>query len=85
MSSMENFDQIHYLECPHFTVGHVDQWGEHGYLLYEGKVYFYEEDRKDQCGTSRAPMTTEDFLAYAEAQSISIPDDFLEKLKTRLK
>ena len=83
MSSMENFEQIHYLECPHFTVGHVDQWGEHGYLLYEDKVYFYEEDRKDQCGTTSAPMRVEAFLAYAEARSIAIPNDFLEKLKTR--
>ena len=74
---------INYLECPHFTVGHADQWGEHGYLLFEDKVYFYEEDRKEQCGTTCSPRTIEDFLAYAEARSIAIPDDFLEKLKTR--
>jgi len=50
---MENSDDIYYQNCPHFTVGRVDQWGEHGYLLYEGRVYFYEEDRKEHCGSTR--------------------------------
>jgi hypothetical protein len=77
----ENYDHIYYRDCPHFTVGQVDQWGEHGYLLYEDKVYFYEEDRKDQCGSTRSPLAINDFLAYAETQQISIPDDFLEKLR----
>jgi hypothetical protein len=77
---MENYEHIFYLDCPHFTVGHVDQWGEHGYLLFEGKVYFYEVDRKDQCATTRLPTTIKEFLAYAEKHQISIPEDFLKKL-----
>ena len=77
---MENFEDIYYLDCPHFTVGHVDQWGEHGYLLFGDKVYFYEVDRKDQCGTTRSPTTIKEFLAYAEKFQITIPADFLEKL-----
>ena len=78
--NMENYEQIFYLDCPHFTVGHVDQWGEHGYLLFEGKVYSYDEDRKNQCGTTDSPMSINDFLIYAEEQQISIPDDFMERL-----
>jgi len=77
---MENYEQIFYLDCPHFTVGRVDQWGEQGYLLFEGKVYSYEEDRKDQCGRTHSPMTIKDFLAFAENSQIAIPDDFLKKL-----
>lgn len=77
---MENYEQIFYLDCPHFTVGHVDQWGEHGYLLFEGKVYFYEEDRKDQCRTTRSPVTIKEFLAYAAERRIPIPEAFLKKL-----
>jgi hypothetical protein len=77
----ENYEHIQYLDYPHFTVGRVDQWGEHGYLLYEDKVYFYEEDRKDQCSDVRSPMSIKDFLKYAETQQISIPDDFMEKLQ----
>jgi hypothetical protein len=77
---MENYEQIFYLDCPHFTVGHVDQWGEHGYLLFEGKVYFYEVDRKDQCSTTRSPVTIKEFLAYAEEYQIPIPEAFLKKL-----
>ena len=77
---MENYEQIFYLDCPHFTVGRVDQWGEQGYLLFEGKVYSYEEDRKDQCGRTYSPMMIKDFLAYAEQLQISIPDDFMNKL-----
>ena len=77
---MENYGHIHYLGCPHFTVGHVDQWGEHGYLLFEGKVYAYEEDRKDQCGRTYSPMKIREFLAYAEKNRIAIPEDFLRKL-----
>lgn len=78
---MENYENIHYLDCPHFVVGHVDQWGESGYLLYEGKVYWYEENRKDQCGSARSPVTVKEFLAFAEKTQLSIPEDFLRKLK----
>lgn len=78
---MENYEHIFYLDCPHFTVGHVDQWGEQGYLLFEGKIYEYEENRKDQCGTTHSPTTIEEFLIYAERRQISIPDVFLKKLK----
>ena len=78
---MENYEQIFYRDCPHFTVGRVDQWGEHGYLLFEDKVYSYEEDRKEQCGRTYSPTTIENFLAYAEQSQISIPDDFMEKLR----
>lgn len=78
---MEDYDQIHYLKCPHFTVGRVDQWGEHGYLLYEGMVYAYEEDRKDQCGRTYAPTSVADFLMQAGQLEIAVPDEFIEKLK----
>jgi hypothetical protein len=78
---MENYEQIFYLNCPHFTVGHVDQWGEQGYLLFQDKVYSYEENRKDQCGTTHSPMTIPDFLIYAETEQITIPAEFMEKLK----
>jgi hypothetical protein len=77
---VENYEQIFYLDCPHFTVGHLDQWGEQGYLLFEGKVYAYEEDRKNQYGTTHSPATIKDFLMYAEQQQIPIPDDFMAKL-----
>jgi len=77
---VENYEQIFYLHCPHFTVGRVDQWGEQGYLLFEGKVYTYDEDRKNQCGTTHSPMTIKDFFTYAEQQQISIPNDFIEKM-----
>lgn len=80
-AAVENYEQIFYLNCPHFTVGRVDQWGEHGYLLFEGKVYSYEEDRKEQCGRTYSPTTIKDFLSYAEKFQISIPDDFMEKLR----
>mgnify|MGYP001162053035 CR=1 FL=1 len=77
---LENYENIFYLDCPHFTVGHVDQWGEQGYLLFEGKVYSYDEDRKNQCGTTDSPMSISDFLKYAEKQEILIPDNFMETL-----
>jgi len=78
---MENYEHIFYLDCPHFTVGRVDQWGEQGYLLFEGKVYSYDEDRKNQYGTTHSPMTIDDFLTYALRLQIAIPDDFMKKLK----
>lgn len=78
---MENYENIWYLDCPHFTVGRVDQWGEHGYLLFEDKVYYYEEDRKDQCGSTTSPMEIKDFLIYAERQQIEVPHEFMTKLK----
>lgn len=78
---MENYENIWYLDCPHFTVGRVDQWGEHGYLLFEDKVYYYEEDRKDQCGSTTSPMEIKDFLIYAERQQIEVPQEFMIKLQ----
>lgn len=81
LHNVDNYEHIFYLECPHFTVGHVDQWGEQGYLLFEDKVYSYEENRKDQCGTTHSPMAVTDFLAHAERNQISIPDEFMERLK----
>jgi hypothetical protein len=80
---MENYEQIYYLDCPHFTVGRVDQWGEHGYLLFEGKIYSYEEDRKDQCGRTHSPTTIKDFFIEAERLQIPVPDDFMQKLKEK--
>ena len=78
---MENYENIFYLDCPHFTVGHVDQWGEQGYLLFDGKIYSYEVDRKDQCASTHSPTPIKEFLAYAETRQMSIPEDFLQKLK----
>jgi hypothetical protein len=77
---MDSFDEIFYQNCPHFTVGNVDQWGEQGYLLHERKVYSYEEDRKNQCGRTYAPMSVVDFLTYAEREGIIIPEGFLREL-----
>ncbi len=79
--SSESYDHIFYSDCPHFTIGRVDQWGEHGYLLFEDKVYAYEEDRKEQCGRTFSPMSIEDFLDYAGERSISIPEKFMDSLK----
>ena len=76
----ENYDHIYYMDCPHFTVGRVDQWGEHGYLLFEGNVYAYEEDRKDQCSRTFSPASIEEFLKYAERNRIEIPESFRKKL-----
>lgn len=77
---MENYEHIFYLDCPHFTVGHVDQWGEQGYLLFEGKVYSYEEDRKEQSGKTHSPQAIGEFLAYAERHRITVPETFLQRL-----
>lgn len=77
---MENYEHIFYLDCPHFTVGHVDQWGENGYLLFEDKIYAYEQDRKDQCGRTYSPLTIGEFLEYANWHGIKIPDQFMQLL-----
>ena len=77
---MEDYGHIHYLQCPHFTIGRVDQWGEHGYLLFEGRVFRYEEDRKEQCGSTFSPMSVKDFLRFAEQQQLVIPKGFMAKL-----
>lgn len=78
---MENYEDIYYGDCPHFTVGRADQWGEQGYLLFEGKVYSYEEDRKEQTGRTHSPNGIKEFLAFAEKHQIRIPEDFLKRLK----
>lgn len=72
----EDYIHIFYRNCPHFTVGKVDQWGEHGYLFYEGKVYEYYEDRKDQHGKTYNPREIDEFLVYAKLKKIEISDSF---------
>jgi hypothetical protein len=74
------FSHIYYSNHPHFTVGKVDQWGESGYLFFEGRVFSYWEDRKDQCGETYSPMEVEVFLAYAKKQNIEIPAFFMQHL-----
>ncbi len=78
---MEKNEDIRYLDHPHFTVGHVDQWSERGFLLFERMVYFYEVDRKDQCSSIRSPMTIGAFLSYADEHGVAVPDAFLESLE----
>ncbi|MFT3743899.1 MAG: hypothetical protein QM785_06340 [Pyrinomonadaceae bacterium] len=80
VESTDNYEDIFYLNCPHFTIGRVDQWGEEGYLLHEGTVYAYEENRKDQCGETHSPRSITEFLAYAADREIVIPDDFMKLL-----
>lgn len=77
---MENFEHIFYRDCPHFTEGHVDQWGEQGFLLFEGSVYSYEEDRKCQYGRTYSRRSIGEFLELAERLQIDIPDYFMQKL-----
>lgn len=75
--SNKNYSHIFYLNCPHFTVGRVDQWGEQGYLFYEGMVYQYSEDRKSQYGETYNPRTVSEFLQDAAEKKLEIPADFL--------
>lgn len=78
--SRKNYENIYYRNCPHFTVGRVDQWGENGYLFFEGEVYEYHEDRKGQYGETFHPRGIQDFIAYAKHEKIKIPSDFLKIL-----
>lgn len=80
MMSEKNYDHIYYKNCPHFTVGRVDQWGEQGYLFFEGMVYQYYEDRKEQYGTVSNPRNVEDFLNHAKENTLDVPLSFLEVL-----
>lgn len=79
--SKKIYEHIYYKNCPHFTVGKVDQWGEHGYLFFEGQVYDYFEDRKSQYNETSAPREILDFLAYAKRNKIEVPSSFLKVLK----
>ncbi len=80
MNDIENYESIYYLDHPHFAVGHVDQWGESGYLLCDGYVYSYEEDRKCQYGRTYSKRSIDDFLGYAANANLSIPAYFMEQL-----
>lgn len=75
------YDHIYYKNCPHFTVGRVDQWGEQGYLFFEGHVYEYNEDRKDQWGETYNQMSVQEFMTYAKRRKVNIPNEFLIKIR----
>jgi hypothetical protein len=74
------YEHIYYKNCPHFTVGRVDQWGEQGYLFFEDHVYEYHEDRKDQWGETYNKRTINQFMSYAQKRELIIPDEFLNVL-----
>lgn len=78
---MENYNHIYYGDCPHFALPGADQWGEDGFLFYEGMVYEYFEDRKENYGKTHKPRTIKDFLRYASEQRIEIPESFGEVIK----
>lgn len=80
--SKKDYKHIYYRNCPHFTVGLVNQWGENGYLFFEGEVYEYHEDRKGQYGETFHPRGIQDFLAYAKHEKIKIPSDFMKVLES---
>ena len=79
--SKKIYAHIYYRDCPHFTVGKADQWGEQGYLFFEGKVYDYFEDRKGQYGETSTPREILDFLAYAKRSKIEISTNFMKVLE----
>ncbi len=79
----DNYD-IYYRDCPHFTIGRVDQWGEQGYLFYEGMVYNYVEDRKDQWGRTYNQQSIGSFLDQAEREKLTIPEFFRKVLMDSL-
>ena len=77
---MKDSYDIYYDNCPHFTVGRVDQWGEQGYLFYEGMVYDYYEDRKEQSGKTYNKQSINSFLEDEERNKIEVPDFFRKVL-----
>ena len=74
----EDYKHIWYKDCPHFTIGTVDQWGENGYLYFDNEVYFYFEDRKGQYGEVSNPKSVAIFIQYAKANKIEIPEAFMK-------
>lgn len=74
----ENYKHIFYRNCPHFTYGRVDQWGEQGYLFHDGFIYEYEEDRKEQSGRTFNKMSIDAFLEHYQRHGIEVPSDFLD-------
>ena len=79
----DEFPHVSYWEHPHYAC-EADQWGEYGYLLYEGKVYHYHEDRKEQLGWTDSPRSIEDFLAFIRKKRIKISPEFRALLKEEL-
>lgn len=74
--------QPYYRNRPHFTVGHVDQWGEQGYFIFEGKIFNYTDDRKSgYYSANETPFTPEEFIQTCKEDDIVIPPEFLSALK----
>jgi hypothetical protein len=72
------YDHIWYQKCPHFIVGIANQWGENGYLFYEGEVYSYMADRHEQYDVVTDKMSVPIFIDYAKRNKIEVPESFLK-------
>lgn len=51
------------LAQPHHCSAGADQWGEEGYVLWEGQVYRYSIDRKNQQDELFERWSPEAFIA----------------------
>lgn len=76
----EKKKKVFYGDYPHFGVS-GSQWEEKGYVFYEGEVYSYRLDRKDQFDEMYYPQSIEEFLASAMEKKLNIPDAFLKILE----
>jgi hypothetical protein len=61
---------------PHHCNPGADQWGETGYVLWEGQVHWYSIDRKNQTDELGERWSPEAFLA-----DLRVPEDARQWLR----
>lgn len=74
---MKTYNHIDYRQCTYFNVGIPNQWHEQGFLVYEGMIYRYSDDRHDNYYQVDWKMTPEEFSVYARNHELEIPSGFL--------
>ncbi len=74
---METYNHINYKKCFYFNVGTLNQWQERGFLVHEGMVYHFYDDRHDNYYEVSMKMTPEEFRVYARKQKLKVPSGFI--------
>ena len=74
--------QIDYQGKPRFHKSMPNQWLEEGFFYFEGKFYYYADDRHDfNYSVKLVAESITDFKKYCEDRDIAIPTSFWSEIK----
>ncbi|MFT5617895.1 MAG: hypothetical protein ACI85I_001121 [Arenicella sp.] len=79
---MKTYNHIDYRQWPYFNIGIPNQWHEEGFMIYEGMIYRFADDKHDFHYQIDMKMTSQEFIDYTKKKEIKIPTGFMNQLNS---